>query len=680
MRKDILVVVAGAVALSVVNVSSEQQLNPDPPARVLAIHATDLGELRTWDDFVVKGVRSGGLRLRSVDRDPALPTRVVERFEQFHNGVPIWGADVVRDSEGSVSHSIFGMLSPDLSLSTQPRLSAEGAMSAMLAPGGVDSVVYVEPRLVILRLDNGEHRLAYTGVVSRDNDIVRVFVDATSGGTLMQYSEIQRQDAAVGTGTGVLGDRKKLSVETNAGGFIAFDRHRPPIIQTFDARGNLARAKALLNRTTPYTMSDLARDEDNVWTDPAVVDGHVHVSWTYDYYYKRFGRSGLDDRNGPVNILVNPVLQANATSVPVSDMGTFVLNAFFSPFAGPNGTGVMMFGSGAPSNVTWSDGRTYTHFSGALDIAAHELTHAVTFATSNLVYMNESGALNEAFSDIMAKGVEFFYHPSGTGSGQADYVLGKDIARSARAGVPSGNRSLADPGMFGDPDHYSRRYIGESDNGGVHTNSGIANHAFYLAVEGGTNRTSSLNVQGVGAANREQIEKVFYRAFTLLMPRHATFLIARSATVQAARDLYGAGSPAERAVMQAWNAVGIPDPASVGTFSGSVGAGAVVIYRITMNASGRYEAALTWNSPDSTDLDLYLTPVGCFFTSPSCVLSRSISPNGIESVGWPVSSGQQYWLTIHNFAGSAATFTVQHWISSVRGLAVTHSLVPEDER
>ena len=116
---------------------------------------------------------------------------------------------------------------------------------------------------------------------------------------------------------------------------------------------------------------------------------------------------------------------------------------------------------------------------------------------------------------------------------------------------------MADPATFGDPDHYTRRYTGTGDNGGVHINSAIANQAFYLSIEGGTNRTSGLQVQGVGGDNREQIEKVFYRAFTQLMPANATFATARAATIQAARDLYGASSAAERAVTQAWTAVGV---------------------------------------------------------------------------------------------------------------------------
>jgi len=116
---------------------------------------------------------------------------------------------------------------------------------------------------------------------------------------------------------------------------------------------------------------------------------------------------------------------------------------------------------------------------------------------------------------------------------------------------------MSDPQSVGHPDHYSRRFTGTTDNGGVHSNSGIPNQAFYLAIEGGTNRTSGLSVQGVGAANREQIERVFYRAFTQMLPSNATFAVARVATIQAARDLFGANSAAERAVTQAWTAVGV---------------------------------------------------------------------------------------------------------------------------
>ena len=182
-------------------------------------------------------------------------------------------------------------------------------------------------------------------------------------------------------------------------------------------------------------------------------------------------------------------------------------------------------------------------------MVAHELSHGVTDYSSGLIYEGESGALNEAFSDIMGTSVEFFIRPT-TGN----YLMGEGLVTALN---PCLIRSLADPLSFGSPDNYSLLFTGTADNGGVHINSTIASHAFYLAIEGGTNRTSKLAVQGVGSANREQIEKVFYRGFTQLLPSNATFSLARAATIQAARDLYGVGSAPERAVTQAWTAVGV---------------------------------------------------------------------------------------------------------------------------
>ena len=167
-------------------------------------------------------------------------------------------------------------------------------------------------------------------------------------------------------------------------------------------------------------------------------------------------------------------------------------NAFWDP-----PTNAMYYGDGDDSDAP---------LLGALDVVAHELTHGVTQYTWDGIYAGESGALDEAFSDIMATGVEFFQEPPGTGRLQADYFLGEDLSfvfDPPRRAV----RSMENPSLFCsaalgacDPDHYSRRYRGPLDNGGVHHNSGIANQAFYLLIEGGTNRTSGRHVAGLGAA------------------------------------------------------------------------------------------------------------------------------------------------------------------------------------
>jgi thermolysin len=296
--------------------------------------------------------------------------------------------------------------------------------------------------------------------------------------------------------------------------------------------------------------SDLASDADNVWTDAAAVDAHAYSGYFYDFYFKRFGRRGLDNNNFRLLSLVHPVQRSAVLSQSNAVIGTFYLNAFYA------GDGVMVYGEGLPSNlVTNPNQQHWDYLAGALDVVAHELTHGVTDFSSQLIYQNESGALNESFSDMMGTAIEFYFQSAGAGLGHADYLIGEDVI------TPGGGRSMDNPALFGDPDHYSKRLIAPNDdahdNGGVHTNSAIGNQAYYLAIEGGVNRTSGLAVQGVGRANRDQVEKVMYRAFTLLMPANATYSVARAATIQAARDLYGANSAAERAVTQAWAAVGV---------------------------------------------------------------------------------------------------------------------------
>ena len=308
-------------------------------------------------------------------------------------------------------------------------------------------------------------------------------------------------------------------------------------------KSDLTRTTRYLNNLVQLTAGDLATDTDNTWTDVAAVDAHVYAGWTYDYFFKRHGRRGLDNRDIPIVSLVHPVRRSDVFT-QFTDFSEFYTNAFYA------GDGVMVYGEGLPPNVTVG-GQTWDYVSGAIDIVAHELTHGVTDYSSGLIYLNESGALNEAFSDIMGTSVEFYFQPAGNGNLRADYLIAEDVVK------PGGIRSMENPAAYGDPDHYSRRFTGTTDNGGVHINSGIANQAFYLAVEGGTNRTSGLSVQGVGGGNREQIERAFYRAFTQMLPANATFPIARAATIQAARDLFGANSNAERAITQAWTAVGV---------------------------------------------------------------------------------------------------------------------------
>ena len=556
-----LLACATAVAMIAAFTSSTAQLqNRNAVLTLAAGGLSSLSELREADLLVDRLGRDGVLRLATSERDPLVPGRTHDRFRQYHDGVPIFGAEVTRQSAGGVTVSLFGTLHLGIEVETTPALSTDEATRIIERLGNVRPGGSTLPRLVVLpdRERAGVYRLVYEARAFTWTRLMAYFIDASTGDLVWAYDDLKTQQpvlpceqCAVGEGLGVKGDRKKIMVTAVGGIFLAQDQLRPADVFTFDMRGDLLRTLDVLDGTAQLFDADLANDTDNQWLDGASVDAHVGMGWTYDYLFHRFGREGLNGTNIRMISLVHPVNRADIVTAPAEVLGLFYLNAFYCGTCGPDGVGLAVFGEGLPPNVPFL-GQRWNFLSGALDIVAHELAHAVTDFTSALLYMDESGALNEAFSDVIGVGTEFYAAPYyRDGAGVPDYLLGEDVIE------PGGIRSLADPQRFGDPDHYSLRFLGMEDNGGVHTNSLIPGHAYYLAVEGGTNRVSGLTVSGVGAANREQMEQVFYRAFTVLMTRDADFAAARAATIQSARDLYGAGSAAEQAVTQAWTAVGV---------------------------------------------------------------------------------------------------------------------------
>jgi Zn-dependent metalloprotease len=520
-------------------------------AHPLAVTATGASpaDLRAWDQQIDQMLRSRDLRVRAVEHDTLLPGRDHERLDQYYRGVRVAGGDVTRQigaTGGTLS--VFGLLHTGIAIDVSARLSPDAARQAIASAAG-GAFFGSDPELVVLPLSDGYH-LAFVGQATTDVEIVDVYVDANSGALIRKYSDYLT-DGVIAKGTGTYGDTKKMSVTPMSGTFVADDGLRPAPITTYDMQGNFTRTQQILNVQAAVAPSDIASDADNDWTDGVVVDAHVYGGWYYDYLFKRFGRHSLDGRDLRLAMFAHPVRLADIRSAPASVVGLYYANAFFCSTCGPAGRGAIVFGEGAP--LGYFGPFEVKPFSAALDVVAHELTHGVTAATARLngFQFSEAGALNEAFSDIFGTSTAFFYEPAGSAPLQASYLQGKELT------VPSGAfaRSLANPLSTNDPDHYTRRNIG----GDPHFNSTIVSHAFYLAIEGGTNRTSGLTVQGVGGANREQIEKAFFRALTVLMPSSSTFALTRVATVQAARDLYGAGSAPERAITQAWDAVGVQE-------------------------------------------------------------------------------------------------------------------------
>ncbi len=248
----------------------------------------------------------------------------------------------------------------------------------------------------------------------------------------------------------------------------------------------------------------------SVFNEPAAVDAHANAQAVYDYYSKTFGRDSFDQNGARITSTVHVGKQWN--------------NAAW------NGV-QMVYGDG--------DGSKFKPLSGSLDIVAHEITHAVTQYSAGLLYQGEPGALNESISDIM-----------GAMADRDDWEIGEDVYTPGIAG--DSLRSLEDPSKQGNPDHYSNRYTGTEDYGGVHINSSIHNKAAYLLAEGGVHH--GVQVEGIG---REASEQIYYRALTYYVTASTDFSMMKQAAIEAANDLYGEGSKQSASVEKAYEAVGI---------------------------------------------------------------------------------------------------------------------------
>jgi thermolysin len=560
----VAVVLTLVVALGVLTVAQRVSRDSVGAGRLLS---TDEQTVRDLDTRLARMEQTHELRLRATQIDTMVPGRSFERLDQYYHGVPVFGGEAVREADRDVTRSITASLYNGIAIDINPRLSPASAAAIFMNATGADARTTVNPQLVVLPRGDGSFVLAYRMSAVVRASLPVVFVNATTGGVERRYNNLRTQQATALIGSGVLvgenlvsSDLKKVSCAVQGSIYTAQDLMRPVSIQTYDLKGSFTRTDSIVNGLTALTTTDLATNTGSTWTDSVVVDGHTYVGWTYDYFYKRDGWKGFDGNNVRlVSVIVHPVNRADLNKYAWTDVADYYANAFFCGQCGYHNEDLMVFGEGLPSGYYLSDTGQYAdYFVASLSIVAHEYTHGVTTSTSNLIYQNESGALDEAFSDMMGQSVGFFERTA-TGSGllQADYLQGKETFRPKQPGSVYGSRNIGNPSAMGDPDHYALRYTGTDDNGGVHTNSTIASYAFYLAIEGGTNHTSGLSVTGVGAANRAQIERAFFRGFTTL-PANATFSMARAKTIQAARDLYGGiGSAVETAITQAWTAVGV---------------------------------------------------------------------------------------------------------------------------
>ncbi len=317
--------------------------------------------------------------------------------------------------------------------------------------------------------------------------------------------------------TSIYSGNVDLSTKKNADGTYGLeDSTRGKGVATYDG----------MNREKASGQTGF-KDNNDVWgeaTDPerarAAVDAHFGASMTYDMMKNVLGRDSIDG--------------AGEKLVSYVHVSKDFVNAYWDGDK-------MSYGDG--------DGKDAGPLT-ALDIAGHEIAHGLTERTAGLIYRNESGGLNEAMSDIFGAGVEWYAAQKNPGV-KFNWTVG-ETAWTPGNGNEDGLRYMDDPTKDGYSIDNYKNYPQQTE---VHGSSGIANNAFYLLANGGTNRTSGAEVKdGIGM---EKGLKIYYRALAHYMTPNTTFAQAREATLQAATDLYGANSPEAQKVKESWSAVGV---------------------------------------------------------------------------------------------------------------------------
>ncbi|CAH0281634.1 M4 family metallopeptidase [Chryseobacterium sp. Bi04] len=369
--------------------------------------------------------------------------------------------------------------------------------------------------------------LAYKFDIYSEKPLSRqyVFVDAKNGKVLGVDAIIHEVNAPGTATTGYSGNRNIVADSYNGSYRLReTGRNAGTAVETYN-----------LKKGTNYSSAVDFTDTDNVWNnvntnkDQYATDAHWGAEMTLDYLYTKFGRKSIDNNNFAIKSYVH--------------YSTNYFNAFWDGSR-------MTYGDGSS---TTNGGKPLT----AIDVCGHEITHGMTSKTANLVYQREPGALNEGFSDIFGNSIELWARPT-----QASWTLGEDFSYVIR--------DMANPNAYSQPDTYKGKYWkdatttgcavpGQTTNDycGVHTNSGVLNFWYYLLVTGGSGTNDNgfaYNVSGIGL---DKAGAVAYRTLTSYLTSTSTYANARTYSLQAAADLYGAGSNEVTQVTNAWNAVGV---------------------------------------------------------------------------------------------------------------------------
>ncbi|MDP1623945.1 MAG: M4 family metallopeptidase [Bacteroidales bacterium] len=471
------------------------------------------------DEFMLKSVQTDDLGMTHV------------KMQQVYRGIPIYGAEIYLHADDDQIGLFNGNPYPTPTIADlNPSVSAYHAQLAAimdvskrtdyyeLNDGQKLILTYNEPvsELIIYPKDRDPRKqyLAWH-ITVRPNFVERweYFIDAKTGSVIHFYNNTHCDGDVTATGPDLNGVNRTIHAYQQGGTYLMIDVSKP-MYNPQNQEGTMRTYDA--NYTSPSAPGfnpGVATSSNNTWS-PKVISSQYNAGVTYEYFRTTHNKNSWNNKGGSVLSVINAT----------ENNGSGMDNAYW------NGV-CIVYGNGASQ---------FKPLAGALDVSAHELGHAYDEASANLEYQNQSGAMNEAFSDIAGAVVE-----------RLNWKIGEDIVKPGifpggclrdMSNPHNGGSSFSDPGY--QPANVSEMYTGTEDNGGVHINSGIINFAFYKYV----------SVVGM-----EKGEMTFFRALFQYLTRSSQFIDCRLAVVQSAKDLYGDGSAEVNAAKSAFDAVGIMD-------------------------------------------------------------------------------------------------------------------------
>ncbi|MEW6028397.1 MAG: M4 family metallopeptidase [Chloroflexota bacterium] len=419
------------------------------------------------------------------------------RYQQVYQGVPILGGELVLNMTAAGELlSLSGEVSPNLSLSTTPQLSADAARAAALELVAkyyeleASDLSVTDPELWIyderlLMPSDRPTQLVWRMDVTAAGAPVRqlVLIEANSGKVSLTFNQVDT--AWVGSGAYNAPASGQPASEAPSAALVL----GTPSLATYDLNGDEP-ASGPITGYTPE-CSNSSRTCGTLDTDTELA--HAYAYDTYMAYADLHSRDSIDG--------------AGMTILSYVHYGVGYQNAFWSGYE-------MVYGDG---------------FSAADDVVGHELTHGVTQNESNLFYWYQSGAINESFSDVWGEYVDQI-NGYGTDTPAVEWLMGEDVPGFGAI------RNMKNPPAFGDPDSMLSAYYyeGTSDNGGVHWNSGVNNKAVFLMVDGG-----SFGGKVVSPLGWDKTLTVYYEAQTSLLTSASDYLDLYNALYQACLNSIG---------------------------------------------------------------------------------------------------------------------------------------------